>query len=809
MNETGQSRFNQARIEWDIRLEYSPLPRLDFDVVSRNLNAYRIGELRLCGRMFSIMMELDGELGTNADKRASDLAALDWSIVSDGSADGDKHAEALTYFYNHLKATEALHQDKVGGVPELLKQMLSAHSNLYSAHEILLRVDNAAACEVTAEFRHTPVWFFEARRGYLAYLEHIFDVYGKPCMEGEWLTCVGSGWMRPLSVAYTFKQFAMRDWAIFCTRYGSGFLEGITDAQKGDPAWEEAHESLSIMANDGACLHNEGLTMKFLDNPAKANLPFPSIVELANGLFAKCYRGVEMATGSRGASGGGQEGSAGAKNPVGASIMSEESGIFLASDAAWANGYLNERVDRPLMRYLFDEEPRARFVVSPPEDDTSQDDVTTMKTMVPLGMPITLKEAYEVTGFTPPAQGEPCLTPPAPPAVPSPGKEGQAEGEPAAPPVPPATSVVPIAAAPKSADPAKASTIPAQAAKAIGAGADPLSMAPQGPTPQMPDPQINAAGFWSRAGQFFAGAAAATARAVTGPFSRRLTDGTLPALAYAIPNEKPAGEGLSEDFEAKAREQYARGVHADLQHAAAKIQALLQIDDAEHFASKAKELSDAWEKITGNTLVAPSAADALAPIVATAFLKGLSPDKDALANWDPDQPRVPAGSPGGGQFASARDKVAAVRDGKLDESAYAKVSPETALKIRAATGLDVSGHSHFIDHESVVHIHRQHGVGKEHQQGHLPVTKGDIEKIPDIVAKPDSVIIGTKSRRGLPSHVYSQRQSDGTIHYVEEHWRGDKLLAAKTMWKTSAPGNGATPFGGVLHTSGTSGAKKT
>ncbi len=34
------------------------------------------------------------------------------------------------------------------------------------------------------------------------------------------------------------------------------------------------------------------------------------------------------------------------------------------------------------------------------------------------------------------------------------------------------------------------------------------------------------------------------------------------------------------------------------------------------------------------------------------------------------------------------------------------------------------------------------------------------------------------------------------------------LLAAKTMWKTNAPGNSATPFGGVSHTSGTSGATK-
>src|SRR5208282_4283362 len=239
MNETGISHFNQARVEWDIRLQFSPMPRLDFSVVSSNLNAFRIGDHRLAGKMFEIMMQLDGELAVNADKRCADLAALDWSVVSDGSPDGDKHASALDYFYRHLSVTKALQQDAVGGMPELLYQIASAHSHLYSAHEMLLRVDNPAAKEVTAEFRHTPIWFFETRRGYMAYLQHIFDVYGQPCMSGEWLTCVGAGWMRPLSVAYTFKQFSMRDWAIFATRSGSGILEGITNAQKGDPSWEE------------------------------------------------------------------------------------------------------------------------------------------------------------------------------------------------------------------------------------------------------------------------------------------------------------------------------------------------------------------------------------------------------------------------------------------------------------------------------------------------------------------------------------------------------------------------------------------
>jgi hypothetical protein len=70
------------------------------------------------------------------------------------------------------------------------------------------------------------------------------------------------------------------------------------------------------------------------------------------------------------------------------------------------------------------------------------------------------------------------------------------------------------------------------------------------------------------------------------------------------------------------------------------------------------------------------------------------------------------------------------------------------------------------------------------------------------------VTAGGKSGRGLTSIIYAKRHN-GITHYVEEHWKGEKVLAAKTMWKKSAPGNSATPFGGVSHTSKTSGAKGT
>lgn len=349
MNPTGNSHFNQARIEWAIRLRYSPLPELDMAMLASQLNAFRIGELRVIGKTWEVMLERDAELAVNSDKRKADAAGLDWQIVSDGSLAGDRHAAALQYFYDHLTATRALDQDATGGTDELIYQTLSALDNYYSAHEILLRVDNPAAREVTAEFRHTPLWFFEARRGYLGYLQHIFDVYGQPCVSGEWLTAVNSGWMRPLSLIFALKAFALRDWGLFNARYGSGFLDAQTSAQAGTDEWNQALAALQTMANDGAVLHNDSVIFKFLEQSARNALPFEPMVQWCNSLYAKCYRGIDLATGVRHHPNGPANGPG--HPPVGASIQKEESGIFLGRDAKWVTGVFNERIDRPVLRY--------------------------------------------------------------------------------------------------------------------------------------------------------------------------------------------------------------------------------------------------------------------------------------------------------------------------------------------------------------------------------------------------------------------------------------------------------------------------
>jgi hypothetical protein len=596
------SQFNQARIEWAIRLKYSPMPKLDMDYLATLNNSFRIGDIRTVGKVWEFMMESDGELAVNEDKRACDAAGQEWKIVSDGSRDGDKHAAALQYFYDHLKATEALEQDDCGKTDHLIYQMISAHSFRYSIHEMLLRIDNPAAKEVTAEFRHTPVWFFECRRGYLGYLKHIFDLYGIPCVEGEWLTVVGKGWMRALSFAYAMKHFPLRDWLLFCCRYGTGVLEGITEAQKDSPEWQQAEELLATIANDAVGLHNRGIELKFLDQPAKNQLPFQPLIEMVNGLYAKCYRGVDLATGSRGAT---SSGSASAKNPVGASVQSEESGLYLARDCKWLTGYANQRIDAPIIRYLFNQEPRAAFVLMPPLNDDTTEDLASFDSLWPKGFRFGLAELSNRFRWKYAGPDEPCLPPPAPQPAPGNngnGKNGNGNGKPAASPAAPARQPAP--AIPKSGPQPEAErdTIPARPAAAIAPGADPnkaFQTADQG----MPDTQVDAAGFWSRAGLAPKGADGQTL--------------PMPSLGYALPQEAGAREGREEEKELAA------AVAHDMQPLIERLAAISKIKDDAIFEQKLRALQADFAQLEKDIQADPKAQAVFQQIIMQGFLRGI------------------------------------------------------------------------------------------------------------------------------------------------------------------------------------------
>lgn len=187
-----------------------------------------------------------------------------------------------------------------------------------------------------------------------------------------------------------------------------------------------------------------------------------------------------------------------------------------------------------------------------------------------------------------------------------------------------------------------------------------------------------------------------------------------------------------------------------------RLAAIAKIDDPELAAKKlaaalATALAD-LDKLEANLHHDPAVAGAIYKIICSGLGNGLAGTKAEIGKPESRNPTeaaspLEAGDAPGHEFhgnqhtggeGESTEMVKSVMNGKADEAVYAKVSPEVAAKIKTATGQDVSGYSHFIDHDALTHIHQQHGVGREDQAGHQAITQDDIEKIPAIVSNPDT-----------------------------------------------------------------------
>lgn len=134
---------------------------------------------------------------------------------------------------------------------------------------------------------------------------------------------------------------------------------------------------------------------------------------------------------------------------------------------------------------------------------------------------------------------------------------------------------------------------------------------------------------------------------------------------------------------------------------------------------------------------------------------------------------------------------------------YAAVDDAEAAGTKQATGYDVSGYTHMIDRQAIRHIMSGHGPDAKRRPGEPPVTREDIERIPEIVANPDDILRGNRTRGGGLRAIRYVKRINGDIVYVEEVRTGKRILAAKTMWKEPMGGEETKPRPGFAQTSET------
>lgn len=230
-------------------------------------------------------------------------------------------------------------------------------------------------------------------------------------------------------------------------------------------------------------------------------------------------------------------------------------------------------------------------------------------------------------------------------------------------------------------------------------------------------------------------------------------------------------------LDAKSQSLVIEAVLGEFQVINERLAAVAKIDDAGLQKQKLAAILADLDKLEKNLHHDPAVAQAIYKIISANLANGMAGEKPDFANGD-----VEGHEFHGNQYLEAEGKIKAVLAGRSEEAVFASVSPEMAVKIKAATGMDFTGYKHLIDSEGLRHMVKEHGPGRETRSGQVPITREDILKIPQIVSNPDTIEKGGISeRRQLQGVVFSKR-FNGTTYYVAEDWSREKVLVAKTLY---------------------------
>ena len=117
------------------------------------------------------------------------------------------------------------------------------------------------------------------------------------------------------------------------------------------------------------------------------------------------------------------------------------------------------------------------------------------------------------------------------------------------------------------------------------------------------------------------------------------------------------------------------------------------------------------------------------------------------------------------------------------------ISESVAAEIRnvCPEAGDVTGAQEIIEPDFVRHVRNFHFEGRETSAGHLPMTKADLKKIPDVIADYDTIVKGSPEEgTNRPTIRYRKEFKDGTIvvcEVVVTNAYQEKSLHCKTAWK--------------------------
>jgi phage gp29-like protein len=401
-------------MERNRRSRFNPLRNLTPENLSTALDSFDAGQLRSAALLWQKIADRDDTIVSVKPKRELSTAHRPWQVIMlDESPEAMAQKAVLEWFWNHITAENAFDRNDCGGFTKFAQQVMEAVSYKYAVHHIvweprpeeLIDLGNGQSITaLTAKLEYVPLQFFENTTGRLRFIEDGMGIYGKPMMEGEWITTVGPGLMIACSIGYMFKRLSYNDWIVFSEKFGMPGVLGRTGAAKDSDAGDAMRAAVESFGNEWSGViygdDGSGKIELIMPNGGSQNIPMPSLIERIDRKLATIYRGADLSTMS---SGDGSQGR-------GASIQREETDIFDRADATMMSEALN-KIDRLVVRYqLGSRSPKAYTQLILPESKDLQFILSAIVQLVGLGLPVAITDVRELFGLTAPKEGEELLS---------------------------------------------------------------------------------------------------------------------------------------------------------------------------------------------------------------------------------------------------------------------------------------------------------------------------------------------------------------------------------------------------------------
>lgn len=342
------------RAEQDIRGRFNPIRQLEPANLSRWIDDFEAGNLRTLARLLDALSERDNTWKASQRKTIRSVSRCPWSVAKKDGHEKDpaaqEHYDALVDFYSTLRATSLLKSAHVGGVAQLIRQMMLAERDYYSTHELVWRVEGG---KLRLRAVYVPTWMFEARTGALRFLPTEFAQDGAALLPGEWLTHCGDGVGIACSICAAYKRLSMADWLAYGEHNATPGLHTKTPAKPDSPEWKKAVEATRAFAKEWALVTGSDVDINKIDLSASGSLPYKDFIEMMDKGITALWRGGDLSTVSA--------------DNQGASLQGEEMDMLEQGATEDVAETLRTQVDPFVIEYYFGQgvQPLAEFCLSP------------------------------------------------------------------------------------------------------------------------------------------------------------------------------------------------------------------------------------------------------------------------------------------------------------------------------------------------------------------------------------------------------------------------------------------------------------